>query len=741
MLKLKNVSKFYYSKGIVASGFTKVSLDFDLGEFVAITGESGSGKSTLLNVISGLDSYEEGEMYINGNETSHYTEKDYEIYRKKYIGNIFQNFNLVNSYTVYQNIELVLLLNGQRKKDIKNKVLDIIKQVDLTKYKNRKVSKLSGGQKQRVAIARALAQDTPIILADEPTGNLDKKSSESVLKLLHDVSKDKLVIVVTHNYDQIEEYATRKITMHDGKILEDKKIKEHEKVTDIKESTFKDIRWYNRLRLGIRNAFNIVPKFLLIFAVYLFIVFAVFGAMSSFKQAEYLSSIDGSNTFFRNYSDKRIIIKKLDGSSFTESDFNKISKIDNVDRVVKDDTSLDTTISISSDYLYFYGFPQSINDIKSVDEGRMPESDNEIVLEGLKSDYNISNNKDSILEKEFSIEELSGDSSKKAYNVKIVGIIYKDDKNTVNYWYSTFYVSDTVLSKINTNTNKSYTTIKYLFAGIETESYMGTTYKEILPSKNVAKGKAVISEDLSYNCKNFKCKNYSLNVYSKSLYYSDTLKLKVSSMYNKKNFNKLTGYKYTDYNGAVFINETQYNSLFNKGYFQSGVIINDEKKVNETITLLHNYGLSTLYLPDVLYSNYGDVLRILKIVKVIAISLLLVTLFFISYFVIKLVLKSRNIYFSTLRILGSSASGTKSLLNIELLTISHLAYAVFVIFLYLINNSIIKFDYLMKLSTYVSLWDYIILYIILIFMSRLITNRYSRKLFKNTVMNTYREEV
>src|SRR5574344_1527074 len=237
MLKLKNVSKFYYSKGIVASGFTKVSLDFDLGEFVAITGESGSGKSTLLNVISGLDSYEEGEMYINGNETSHYTEKDYEIYRKKYIGNIFQNFNLVNSYTVYQNIELVLLLNGQRKKDIKNKVLDIIKQVDLTKYKNRKVSKLSGGQKQRVAIARALAQDTPIILADEPTGNLDKKSSESVLKLLHDVSKDKLVIVVTHNYDQIEEYATRKITMHECKILEDKKIKEHEKVTDIKEST------------------------------------------------------------------------------------------------------------------------------------------------------------------------------------------------------------------------------------------------------------------------------------------------------------------------------------------------------------------------------------------------------------------------------------------------------------------------------------------------------------------------
>src|SRR5574344_575955 len=141
MIELKNVSKYYYNKGIIASGFTKVSLNFNKGEFVAITGESGSGKSTLLNVISGLDSYEEGEMYINGKETSHYTEKDFEDYRRKYIANIFQSFNLVNSYTVYQNIELVLLLNGNKKKDIKAKVLDLIRTVDLYRFRNTKVSK------------------------------------------------------------------------------------------------------------------------------------------------------------------------------------------------------------------------------------------------------------------------------------------------------------------------------------------------------------------------------------------------------------------------------------------------------------------------------------------------------------------------------------------------------------------------------------------------------------------------
>src|SRR3712207_3775615 len=109
MIKLRNLSKFYYSKGIIASGLTRINLDLDVGEFVVITGESGSGKSTLINVISGLDTYEEGEMYIDGQETSHYTIEDFENYRKRYIANIFQNFNLVTSYTVYQNVELILL--------------------------------------------------------------------------------------------------------------------------------------------------------------------------------------------------------------------------------------------------------------------------------------------------------------------------------------------------------------------------------------------------------------------------------------------------------------------------------------------------------------------------------------------------------------------------------------------------------------------------------------------------------
>ena len=183
MLKLKNVSKYYYQDGVVAKGISNVNLELHLGEFVVITGESGSGKSTLLNVLSGLDSYEDGEMYINGEETSHYTEEDYLKYRRSYVSNIFQNFNLVNSYTVYENIELAFLMNGYNRGEIKKKVNELIEKVGLKKHKNTHTSKLSGGEKQRVAIARALANNTPIIVADEPTGSLDSKASKEILKI------------------------------------------------------------------------------------------------------------------------------------------------------------------------------------------------------------------------------------------------------------------------------------------------------------------------------------------------------------------------------------------------------------------------------------------------------------------------------------------------------------------------------------------------------------------------------
>ena len=276
MIRLKNVSKYYYSKGIIASGISRVNLDLDAGEFVVITGESGSGKSTLLNVISGLDTYEEGEMYIEGKETSHYTASDFESYRQQYISCIFQSFNLVSSYTVYQNVALAMQIDGCEPSAIRSRVNDIIKKVGLYEFRNRKVSKLSGGQKQRVAIARALAKDTKILVADEPTGNLDSESAEGIVELLTDIASDKLVIVVTHNYEQFRDHATRIIKMHDGKIVEDTgaaSVQTADETAPVyghrssraehRDRAKKDsITFGTQLKLGIRNTFNLPAKFL-----------------------------------------------------------------------------------------------------------------------------------------------------------------------------------------------------------------------------------------------------------------------------------------------------------------------------------------------------------------------------------------------------------------------------------------------------------------------------------------------
>lgn len=205
MIRLKNVSKFYYSKGIIASGISKVNLDLDVGEFVVITGESGSGKSTLLNVISGLDSYEEGEMYIEGSETSHYTASDFEDYRQKYISCIFQSFNLVSSYTVFQNVALAMQIDGRSPEEIKKKVPEIIEKVGLSAYKNRKVSKLSGGQKQRVAIAGILAMSPDIIIFDEATSMLDPKGKKEIKQLMYDLAggDDITIISITHDIEEV----------------------------------------------------------------------------------------------------------------------------------------------------------------------------------------------------------------------------------------------------------------------------------------------------------------------------------------------------------------------------------------------------------------------------------------------------------------------------------------------------------------------------------------------------------
>ena len=188
ILEVKNIGKIYASKGEIVVGIRGVNASFYLGETVVITGQSGSGKTSLLNVISGIDSYEEGEMLIANETTSHYTNEEWEEYREKYISVIFQDYNIIESFTVLENVELALMNVGNLS-ERRKKALELIERVGLLKHANHRGSQLSGGQKQRTAIARALAKDSPIILADEPTGNLDEVTSREIIQLLKEVSE------------------------------------------------------------------------------------------------------------------------------------------------------------------------------------------------------------------------------------------------------------------------------------------------------------------------------------------------------------------------------------------------------------------------------------------------------------------------------------------------------------------------------------------------------------------------
>lgn len=285
LLQLKNIGKIYDSNDILTIGIRGIDLDFDYNEFVTIEGESGSGKSTLLNVIGANDSYEEGELYIDGEETSHYGTAEWEKYREKYIATVFQDFNIIENLTVFENIELALLRYDDKKTRYE-KARELIEKVGLLGQINQRGSKLSGGEKQRTVIARALAKDSPIILADEPTGNLDVKSSKEIAKLLKDVSKDKLVIVVTHNPEFFVEYATRRITIFDGSVKEDKVIeKPLAKKSEAKEKTYFSRRHNikNTIHIGTLN-YKSRPKFtammsfaLFVCAITLFLVMSVFG--------------------------------------------------------------------------------------------------------------------------------------------------------------------------------------------------------------------------------------------------------------------------------------------------------------------------------------------------------------------------------------------------------------------------------------------------------------------------------
>lgn len=393
LLTLKDIGKIYVSENNVAVGIRGVNLSFERGEFVAVTGKSGSGKSTLLNVISGMDSYEEGELYIDGQTTSHYLQPEWEEYRQRYISFIFQDYNIIDSFTVLENVELALM-HVEDKVARRARALELIERVGLSSHIKHKGSKLSGGQKQRTVIARALAKDSPIILADEPTGNLDSKTSREIIALLREVSYDKLVIVVTHSFDEVAEYATRHVRIYDGAVESDHILRDsavpdrmneqpRRSKKDKKEQIKRQIQ--NGFTLG-RSIFCAKPRLsvflcllMLIGTMGIFLVTAMCGEAGNLFEPSYMF----------HHIDGRLVLAKRNGQIFTDEELGNLvqeygaESYLHFDQLI-DEGSYNQIIIPCGENEYDWEYAVADNYVYGKDYGevvgRYPEQKNEVLL-------------------------------------------------------------------------------------------------------------------------------------------------------------------------------------------------------------------------------------------------------------------------------------------------------------------------------------------------------------------------
>ncbi|MFI3252397.1 MAG: ABC transporter ATP-binding protein [bacterium] len=448
MIKLENLSKYYKSDSNITLGLSKINLELHNKEFVVITGESGSGKSTLLNVISGIDTYEDGELYFNGEETSYYDKTDWENYRRENIAFIFQNYGLIDSYTVLENVLSAMVINGAKAKDSINRAKEIIEKVGLTSHIKHKGTKLSGGQKQRLAIARALAKDSNVLVADEPTGNLDSKTGREIIELLKEISNEKLVVMVTHDFEEVKDLATRKIRVYDGLIAEDTIIKktvenEYVKKTETRKNVLNTTLFFSKLNIKSQP-----KRTFFTFMVTIFMSILIGLLLTGVVEFSKMEIAGISNVYFKNLDESRVVIKKEDDSSFTSSEILSLENLNIKGNVFNYDILLDETLTIEPTNNTFFPtnsfLPNPIEILNSnqILKGRMPESNDEVVIL-LDSYYYDYIDFDEAIDCVFPIDRYNNNYYFK--DITIVGIGLLDDSYSMR---SQVYLHQDLLSEL-----------------------------------------------------------------------------------------------------------------------------------------------------------------------------------------------------------------------------------------------------------------------------------------------------
>ena len=638
LLQLKDIGKIYVSDNNVAVGIRGVNLSFDRGEFVAITGKSGSGKSTLLNVISGMDSYEEGELLIEGQPTSHYLQPEWENYREKYISFIFQDYNIIDSLTVLQNVELALM-HIDDTKERRKRALDLIDRVGLTSHIKHKGSKLSGGQKQRTVIARALAKDSPIILADEPTGNLDSKTSAEIIDLLKEVSKDKLLIVVTHNFEQVEEHATRHIRIFDGAVESDTaicqpalendpyEVTEKTKTRSKKEERKKNLK--NGFLLG-RTIFTAKPR-LSLFLCLLMII----GTLGVFLTTALCGS---SMTFGPNYMfshiDGRVIVTTQNGEVISEEEVKALAEKYGAEKYLRFDYLLDMGTSFFSyPYQgynrYFYVHPVYGQDFGTPDIGTYPTAPNEVLLY-LPISYQDDFGKDSLLIDEIKLGEIP---------IKVAGIRYYYDNNiTPKCLFTEDGLRTVTAIEYILNRSSQSMTLTVTDGELAKEYYLST----VIPDFDISSDKIYVNEKHYETLLNEKkdftsALSFNAIYYCYDYYYGE----KPTSMTFKKDFSDdaialvADNYEKYGYFDVVISDEMLTEiaeEVLERSYTQASIFFKDDAAAREAAEAMCDEGYiavssDTEYIPDASETIANVILGIVMAL------FWFVTILFLSFFI------------------------------------------------------------------------------------------------------------
>jgi ABC-type lipoprotein export system ATPase subunit len=359
-IRLEGVTKYYFDDGKSTKGIEGVSLDFRTdGSFVVITGESGAGKSTLIKILTGLEDFDEGEIFFDGTPLSGMSQKQRQELYQKNISFVFQDYNLVESLTAEQNITIALLKQGFNRKEASLKAQEALKEVGLEAQMKMTASRLSGGERQRVAIARSLALDTKVIIFDEPTGNLDQGTSRNIIDLIEKVKRDRLIIYVTHEYQQVEQYVTRHIVLADGAVIKDEKIKEPGPIEEKEKNKTPEGKFSFKSQLFASSLFCFSRPGRFIATLIVIILSCVSILSSALLYTGFLISASSIDTLITGYSNdsgtmsltvplgNRVDVKK---STYDETDFVPASSDYIVDKGSFVNSYLDLRLFDETDY-------------------------------------------------------------------------------------------------------------------------------------------------------------------------------------------------------------------------------------------------------------------------------------------------------------------------------------------------------------------------------------------------------